>query len=134
MATAGRSIRATCSLTNRRTSCDCAATHLTGWKSLLPAQHHLGGAAGGGLARIQASTLQLDGSILADGGTASSSDIGGGSGGGIWVNVNSLRGTGLIRAAGGDVEVISEKGAGTTMRILLPLVLEKELAASSGVT
>ncbi len=40
----------------------------------------------------------------------------------------------LIRAAGGDVEVISEKGAGTTMRILLPLVLEKELAASSGVT
>ena len=40
----------------------------------------------------------------------------------------------LIRAAGGDVKVISEKGAGTTMRILLPLVLEKELAASSGVT
>jgi putative PEP-CTERM system histidine kinase len=40
----------------------------------------------------------------------------------------------LIRAAGGDVEVISEKGAGTTMRILLPLVLEKELAVSSGVT
>jgi putative PEP-CTERM system histidine kinase len=40
----------------------------------------------------------------------------------------------LIRAAGGDVEVISEKGAGTTMRILLPLLLEKELAASSGVT
>jgi putative PEP-CTERM system histidine kinase len=40
----------------------------------------------------------------------------------------------LIRAAGGDVKVISEKGAGTTMRILLPLVLEKEPAASAGVT
>jgi putative PEP-CTERM system histidine kinase len=39
----------------------------------------------------------------------------------------------LIRAAGGDLEVISEKGAGTTMRILLPLVLEKEPAASSAV-
>jgi len=37
----------------------------------------------------------------------------------------------LIRAAGGDLEVISEKGAGTTMRILLPLVIERELAASS---
>jgi signal transduction histidine kinase len=35
----------------------------------------------------------------------------------------------LIRAAGGDIEVISEKGIGTTMRILLPLVLEKEPAA-----
>jgi len=37
----------------------------------------------------------------------------------------------LIQTAGGDLEVISEKGAGTTMRILLPLVIERELAASS---
>jgi putative PEP-CTERM system histidine kinase len=40
----------------------------------------------------------------------------------------------LIRAAGGDLEVISEKGAGTTMRIVLPLVLEREPASSFGVT
>ena len=40
----------------------------------------------------------------------------------------------LIRAAGGDLEVISEKGVGTTMRVLLPLILEKEPAASSGMT
>jgi signal transduction histidine kinase len=40
----------------------------------------------------------------------------------------------LIRAAGGDLEVISEQGAGTTMRILLPLVLENVPAASSRVT
>jgi signal transduction histidine kinase len=35
--------------------------------------------------------------------------------------------------AGGDLEVISEKGFGTTMRITLPLLLEKEPAASSAV-
>jgi putative PEP-CTERM system histidine kinase len=35
----------------------------------------------------------------------------------------------LIRMAGGDLEVISQPGAGTTMRILLPLVPEREPAA-----
>jgi putative PEP-CTERM system histidine kinase len=34
----------------------------------------------------------------------------------------------LIRMAGGDLEVISEKGFGTTMRIILPLVSEREPA------
>jgi putative PEP-CTERM system histidine kinase len=36
----------------------------------------------------------------------------------------------LIRMAGGDLVVISEKGFGTTMRIILPLVPEREPAAS----
>ena len=40
----------------------------------------------------------------------------------------------LIRMAGGDLEVISEKGFGTTMRIILPLVSEREPAGSSAVT
>jgi putative PEP-CTERM system histidine kinase len=40
----------------------------------------------------------------------------------------------LIRMAGGDLEVISEKGFGTTMRIVLPLVSEREPAGSSAVT
>ena len=40
----------------------------------------------------------------------------------------------LIRMAGGDLEVISEKGFGTTMRIILPLVSEREPARSSAVT
>jgi putative PEP-CTERM system histidine kinase len=40
----------------------------------------------------------------------------------------------LIRTAGGDLEVISEKGAGTTMRILLPLATEREPAASPAAT
>jgi putative PEP-CTERM system histidine kinase len=40
----------------------------------------------------------------------------------------------LIRMAGGDLEVISEKGFGTTMRIILPLVSEREPAISAAVT
>ena len=40
----------------------------------------------------------------------------------------------LIRMSGGDLEVISEPGAGTTMRILLPFVPEREPAAPSTVT
>jgi putative PEP-CTERM system histidine kinase len=40
----------------------------------------------------------------------------------------------LIRMSGGDLEVISEPGAGTTMRILLPLVPERRPAVSSAVT
>jgi signal transduction histidine kinase len=37
----------------------------------------------------------------------------------------------LIRMAGGDLEVISEKGLGTTMRIILPLIPEREAVAAS---
>jgi signal transduction histidine kinase len=40
----------------------------------------------------------------------------------------------LIRMAGGDLEVISEQGFGTTMRIILPLVSEREPARSSAAT
>jgi signal transduction histidine kinase len=40
----------------------------------------------------------------------------------------------LIRMAGGDLVVISEKGFGTTMRIILPLVPEREPASSSAGT
>jgi signal transduction histidine kinase len=40
----------------------------------------------------------------------------------------------LIRMSGGDLEVISERGVGTTMRILLPLVSEREPAAHSAMT
>ncbi len=37
----------------------------------------------------------------------------------------------LIRMAGGDLEVISKPGEGTTMRVILPLVPEQEAAARS---
>ena len=40
----------------------------------------------------------------------------------------------LIRQSGGDLEVISERGTGTIMRILLPLVLERAPAAPVAVT
>ena len=40
----------------------------------------------------------------------------------------------LIRMAGGDLEVISEKGFGTTMRIILPLVPQREPARSPAET
>ncbi|HEX8203831.1 MAG TPA: hypothetical protein VF590_25365 [Isosphaeraceae bacterium] len=56
---------------------------------------------GGGLARITAGTLQLDGQLLADGPGASGNSGAGGSGGGIAVAVATLRGGGLIRARGG---------------------------------
>ena len=36
----------------------------------------------------------------------------------------------LIRMSGGDLEVVSEKGFGTTMRIILPLVPDREPVAS----
>ncbi len=37
----------------------------------------------------------------------------------------------LVRAAGGDLDVISSKGAGTTMRIILPIVLEGAVATAA---
>src|SRR5215471_20608231 len=40
----------------------------------------------------------------------------------------------LVRMADGDLEVISEKGFGTTMRIILPLVPQREPARSSAAT
>jgi hypothetical protein len=59
-------------------------------------------APGGGLVRITAKTMQLDGQVLADGGrTGSGNDGPGGSGGGIYIAVTTLQGSGLIRARGG---------------------------------
>jgi YD repeat-containing protein len=60
------------------------------------------GGNGGGLIRIVAQTLQLEGSIVANGGDgASNSEAGGGSGGGIRIDVGTLRGSGTISANGG---------------------------------
>ncbi len=61
------------------------------------------GGNGGGLVKITAGTLQVDGSIIADGGagTATSYNGGGGSGGGVNIHVSTLSGTGMITARGG---------------------------------
>jgi RHS repeat-associated protein len=55
---------------------------------------------GGGLVRIIAQSLVLDGTIVATGGTAQ--DGGGGAGGGVRVDVGTLSGAGQITAAGGN--------------------------------
>ncbi len=65
------------------------------------------GGNGGGLIRIVAQTIQLDGSIVANGGDGEF-DAAAGSGGGIRVDVGTLQGTGQIRANGGN----GDRGAG----------------------
>ncbi|WP_332309430.1 fibronectin type III domain-containing protein [Pseudomarimonas arenosa] len=59
---------------------------------------------GGGAVKLTVSgTLQLDGSILADGSISLPGYYrGSGSGGSIWLDAGTLRGTGLVRAQGGD--------------------------------
>ena len=58
------------------------------------------GGNGGGLVRISANLLALEGQILANGGNGGFWG-GGGSGGGIKLQVNTLSGTGAVRANGG---------------------------------
>ena len=74
------------------------------------------GGNGGGLIRIVAQTLQVAGSIIADGAigvnTIGSSDSGGGSGGGIRLDVGTLEGTGQIKAAGGQGNAHFTGGSG----------------------
>ncbi len=53
---------------------------------------------GGGLVRVNASTLKLDGKFLADGALGFGP---GGAGGGIYVEVQTISGSGLMRAGGG---------------------------------
>jgi YD repeat-containing protein len=64
---------------------------------------------GGGLARIVANTLQLDGQLLADG---VSSRGGSGAGGGIYVSVTTLTGSGRMSAAGGEDSAAGNGGGG----------------------
>ncbi|GAB4146262.1 MAG: hypothetical protein OHK0017_06560 [Patescibacteria group bacterium] len=60
------------------------------------------GANGGGAIKLVVNgTLTVNGSIKADGAPGSSSYIGGGSGGSVWVDANTLVGNGTISANGG---------------------------------
>ncbi|MCW5553064.1 MAG: Ig-like domain-containing protein [Verrucomicrobiae bacterium] len=69
------------------------------------------GAKGGGLVRIRAGTLGLEGQVLANGEQATWE--GSGSGGGIYIAVGTLTGGGLIQASGG----VNYYGAGGGGRI-----------------
>ena len=67
---------------------------------------------GGGLIRIVAQTIQLDGLIKADGGNGNCCSASGGSGGGIRVDVGTLRGTGQLSANGGSGQNSNGSGGG----------------------
>src|SRR5690606_26740710 len=68
-----------------------------------PVDYGIGGNAGrgGGAVELTAGELQLDGHILANGSSVSSNG-GAGSGGSVWLRVNTLSGTGAISADGGN--------------------------------
>ena len=68
--------------------------------------------AGGGLVRITAGSVQVDGAIVANGGTVAGYNGGGGSGGGIWLKVGTLSGIGLVAASGGDSSYQGGGGGG----------------------
>ena len=70
------------------------------------------GGAGGGLVRLTAGTLQLDGTIAADGQIGQYSRGGGGSGGGVRLDVGTLAGSGKIYARGGQGYPSSAAGGG----------------------
>ena len=63
------------------------------------------GGSGGGAMRVSATTLLVDGQILADGGDGLNNtnwDGGGGAGGSLWLEVTTFDGTGYISASGGS--------------------------------
>jgi hypothetical protein len=71
------------------------------------------GGSGGGLVRITASQIALDGSVSAGGGSnPGASCPGGGSGGGIRIDADSLAGAGAIRADGGAANPSYAGGGG----------------------
>ncbi|MGE3309368.1 MAG: hypothetical protein AB7O66_05300 [Limisphaerales bacterium] len=72
--------------------------------------------AGGGLVRLTARTIQLEGEIRADGGNGSRYG-GGGSGGGIWVQTTGITGNGTFAANGGVSGPQSGTGGGGRVAI-----------------
>ncbi len=66
---------------------------------------------GGGVIRVYAGSLSLQGSIRAQGGNGGRYG-GGGSGGSVWINTGSLTGTGSITARGGNGGAESGGGGG----------------------
>ena len=75
---------------------------------------------GGGLVRIIAKSAQINGSILANGAPGQDTNYrqgGGGSGGGIRLDVDTLSGAGLLAANGGDKSNGSASGGGGRVAI-----------------
>jgi hypothetical protein len=74
------------------------------------------GGNGGGLIRLSARTLQLDGTIGANGGNGGFLG-GGGSGGAIWLSTRTLAGAGALQASGGNGDGYSGGGGGGRIAI-----------------
>ncbi len=79
------------------------------------------GGNGGGLIRIVANLMQLDGSVKSNGGPSSR---GGGSGGGIRLDVGELSGMGTITASGGSSSNLSYGGGGGGRIAIYPLTFD----------
>ena len=77
-----------------------------------------GGFGGGNLKLNISGILQLDGFIAANGGTSASLNSGGGSGGGITLNVGTLTGAGTVSANGGAANNLGGGGGGGSIAIL----------------
>ncbi|MGA2854030.1 MAG: hypothetical protein ABSE90_07875 [Verrucomicrobiota bacterium] len=78
-----------------------------------------GGPGGGAVMLNVVGTLQMDGSLTADGLTSPNVQYGGGSGGSLWINAGILTGGGLIAARGGAGGVTAGGGGGGGGRIAL---------------
>jgi hypothetical protein len=78
---------------------------------------YFGGPGGGAINLNVTGTLQVDGRISAVGGAALSSNMGGGSGGGITLTVGTLSGSGVIAANGGAGNGLGGGGGGGRISI-----------------
>ncbi|HWD19456.1 MAG TPA: carboxypeptidase-like regulatory domain-containing protein [Verrucomicrobiae bacterium] len=80
-----------------------------------------GGSEGGGAIRLMVGgTLDLEGSLTAEGGAALQDNAGGGSGGSLWLSANALTGAGSITANGAPGEFHGGGGAGGRIALYIP--------------
>lgn len=77
------------------------------------ANTYFGGSEGGGAIRLTVGgTLNLDGSVSANGNPGLQDNSGGGAGGSVWITAGALTGAGTISADGGSGELFSGGGGG----------------------
>ena len=104
-------------------------TQPTDWGSdggSCPSHNATGGSGGGAVRLLVGGTLTVSGQILARGtgdatapGGAGDGEIGGGSGGSIWLTVTTLAGQGTISADGGNGDTDDDSGGGGGGRVAI---------------
>ena len=70
------------------------------------------GGAGGGALRFSSRSLQLDGTLSANGISAGGTNAGGGSGGSLWITTGTFSGSGTLSANGGSAQGTGGGGGG----------------------